>query len=172
MAARRWTDWESRLRRRLQRLDSEGSVWCLGFGSPRDWAACASPTVEIMSQRWMTLLGLSFLFLRPIWAKQYASWAFYENQCYGTPYSPTFAMDFLGTTDHTTYPGGHFVGVGDAYGEGNGFAITYLDQCNASVVYYGSGCYNINLGFQPTSFMAWCEPCDDIPAANCANDCF
>lgn len=81
-------------------------------------------------------------------------------------------MDFLGRTDETTFPGGHFIDVNDACGPGNCFAITYSDECNACLVYYGSGCYNINLGYEPTIFGAWCEPCDDIPSAKCANDCF
>ncbi|KAE8550921.1 hypothetical protein TMatcc_008986 [Talaromyces marneffei ATCC 18224] len=128
----------------------------------------------MMSQSWTVLLVLSslLLLLRPAWATQYASWLFYDNECYGTPYSPAFAMDFLGRTYETTFPGGHFIDVNDGCGPRNCFAVTYSDNCNACLVYYGSGCYNINLGYNPSIFEAWCEPCEDIPAAKCAHDCF
>jgi hypothetical protein len=126
-----------------------------------------------MAANWRkTVIGLSALFIHPIWATQYASWAFYDNECYGTAYSPTFAMDFLGNTNEYTFPGGHFVDVGDGCGPGNCFAITYTDECHTCLVDYGTGCYNVDLGWEPTNFVGWCAPCNDVPAAGCTNTCF
>jgi hypothetical protein len=111
--------------------------------------------------------------MRSAWATTYASWQFYENECYGSPAGEkAWDMTVIGISDHYTYPGGHFIEVGDACGLGNPFAITYNGECNSCLVYYGSGCYNINLGWEPTNFMAWCESCSEIPTALRANDCF
>ncbi|OKL59461.1 hypothetical protein UA08_05319 [Talaromyces atroroseus] len=104
---------------------------------------------------WATLVGLSVLLARSGSASAGAEWTFFDNECYGTPSGEeTFQMNFLGTSPQYTFPGGHFVEVGDACGPGNCFAITYNDECNACLVKYGSGCYNIDLGWEPTSFMA------------------
>jgi hypothetical protein len=32
------------------------------------------------------------------------------------------------------------------------FAVTYIDQCNTCVVYYGTGCYNVDLGWGANQF--------------------
>lgn len=126
----------------------------------------------MMKGSWTTtLLGLSVLFVRPILATEYASWAFYDNECYGTAHTPTFAMDYLGNTNLYGFPGGYFVDVGDGCGPGNCFAITYENECNTCLVDYGTGCYNIDVGFAPQNFVGWCAPCTDVPRAGCAKTC-
>jgi hypothetical protein len=126
-----------------------------------------------MAANWKkTLIGLSVLFIRPSWA-QTLEFSFYEDECYGSPNAP--AASFVGELiagSEVAYPGGHFISVGDGCGAENCFALTYRDNnCNSYVVDYGSGCYNIDVGFEPTNVLVWCDLCELVPAAGYQKTC-
>jgi hypothetical protein len=108
---------------------------------------------------------LSVLFIHPICAMQYASCAFYDDECYGTAQTPTFAMDFLRNTNLYTFLGGHFIDVG------RDTTLQLPTLTSAELVNYGTGYHTIEFGLDSTQFVGWCAPCDDVPTAKCQNAC-
>lgn len=101
---------------------------------------------------------------------------FYENQCYGPrlPDPDSFENEAGTPNECSSYetwnagcytfpPGAHFMETGDACGPGACMQVQfYNDQICAqgySGMIVGSGCYNINIGYQPRTYLAHCITC-------------
>lgn len=88
---------------------------------------------------------------------------FFENECYG---DVIIGLEVDSGTWCLAYPdGAHFVETGDGCGEGYCLVMEYYDSgaCDVNLGYrevVGSGCYNINTGFQPVAYTANCLVCD------------
>lgn len=103
-------------------------------------------------------------------AAQYVTFEFYTNECYG-PVLASYDIVGVDTYDCYDYPAAaHFVSVGDACGPSYCAGVIYC-QAGAEVKcgetgggctgleLVGSGCFNVNTGFEPATFLITCFEC-------------
>jgi hypothetical protein len=96
---------------------------------------------------------------------QTASLTLYDNECYGAITGGPYTAGLGGIDGGIQFTGGHFMSTGDGCGADYCMTASFLDnsQCKGYFYKLGSGCTNINVGFQPIEFDFECAPCDQFP---------
>jgi hypothetical protein len=98
----------------------------------------------------------------------------YENECYGSPIGGWYNVYGLNNGAIGNFPGGHFMNTVDDCGEGNCMQVVFDNEPNGCYSYIytvGSGCTNINTGFEPNELVVWCLPCDQLFPTGRNDDC-
>jgi hypothetical protein len=106
---------------------------------------------------------------------QQATISFYDNECYGSKIGQTYEVNADSSNQQFyDFPGGHFMSTGDGCGPDYCMVATFSNQADCVSYAYkvGTGCQNIDVGFQPYSFTFFCEKCSDLPSLGYANACF
>lgn len=101
---------------------------------------------------------------------------FYENECYGPRLPDPNPVEVANGQPNQcntfdswnggcyTFPGGaHFIETGDACGPGACMVVQFYSDAICANGFYpmkvGSGCYNINTGYEPRTYQALCVTC-------------
>jgi hypothetical protein len=94
-----------------------------------------------------------------------ANLTLYDNECYGDIIDGSYTSYLGEAGGGWPFPSGHFMSTGDGCGESSCMGVSYDDitQCKGYYFQVGSGCKNINVGFQPRSLNLHCVNCDSFP---------